>query len=171
MFSCSRPHYKNCTSLVIGKRVLVHKPLDLAVHLGQLKMIQTKYEYIPKVNVQEQTSQSISIATVLWESWLYIPPTRSCTAKWIWDRSTFSILKPSFDIIMFQDFWKVAQICKKFVAFERKIVFVIVSAQFCKLRAQNCFKRSVNFESKLWFHNFFQKINQTHYLGRLLPQG
>ena len=30
--------------------------------------------------------------------------TKLDTAKWIWDRSIFSIIKPSFDIILFQDF-------------------------------------------------------------------
>ena len=31
---------------------------------------------------------------------------------------------------LFQYFWRFAQICKKFAAFERKIVFFIVSEQF-----------------------------------------
>ena len=31
-------------------------------------------------------------------------------AKWMWDRSIFSIIKPSFDIILFQDLWRFAQI-------------------------------------------------------------
>jgi hypothetical protein len=39
----------------------------------------------------------------------------------------FSILKPSFDMALFQYFWRFAQICKKFAAFPRKIIFVIVS--------------------------------------------
>ena len=55
------------------------------------------------------------------------------TAKWIWDRSIFSIIKPSFDIELFQYFWKFTQICKKFAAYERKIVFVIVSGS-CTLK-------------------------------------
>ena len=53
------------------------------------------------------------------------------TTKWIWDRSIYSIIKPTFDIILFQDFWRFTEICKKFAAFARKIVFVIVSEQFC----------------------------------------
>ena len=28
------------------------------------------------------------------------------TGKWIWDRSIYSIIKPSFGIILFQDFWR-----------------------------------------------------------------
>ena len=52
------------------------------------------------------------------------------TAKWIWDRSIYSIIKPSFDMALFQYFWRFTQICKKFAAFARKIVFVIVSEQF-----------------------------------------
>ena len=32
------------------------------------------------------------------------------TAKWIWDRSIISIIEPSFDIILFQDLWRFAQI-------------------------------------------------------------
>ena len=48
-------------------------------------------------------------------------------AKWIWDRSIYSIIKPSFDMTLFQYFWRFTQICKKFAAFAHKIVFVIVS--------------------------------------------
>ena len=50
------------------------------------------------------------------------------TAKWKWDRSIYSIIKPSFDMTLFQYFWRFTQICKKFAAFAHKIVFVIVSA-------------------------------------------
>ena len=59
--------------------------------------------------------------------------TTKSTAKWIWDRSIYSIIKPKFDIIdiLFQDFWRFAQSCKKLAAFARKIVFVIVFEQFC----------------------------------------
>ena len=39
---------------------------------------------------------------------------KTCTVKWIWDRSIFSIIKPSFDIALFHYFWKFTQICKKF---------------------------------------------------------
>ena len=46
----------------------------------------------------------------------------SFTAKRIRDRSIFSIIKPSFDIILFQDLHRCAQICKKFAAYEGKIV-------------------------------------------------
>ena len=49
---------------------------------------------------------------------------------WIWDRSIYSIIKPSIDMNLFQYFWRFTQICKKFAAFARKIVFVIVSEQF-----------------------------------------
>ena len=35
------------------------------------------------------------------------------TAKWIWDRSIFSIIKSSFDIVLFLDLWRFAQICCK----------------------------------------------------------
>ena len=52
------------------------------------------------------------------------------TAKWIWDRSIYSIIKPSIDMKLFQYFWRFAQICKKFAAFERKMVFLMVSEQF-----------------------------------------
>jgi hypothetical protein len=33
----------------------------------------------------------------------------SCTAKWIWDRSIYSIIKPSFDMTLFQYFWRFTQ--------------------------------------------------------------
>ena len=46
------------------------------------------------------------------------------------DPYTYSIIKPSIDMALFQYFWRFAQICKKFAAFARKIVFVIVSEQF-----------------------------------------
>ena len=39
------------------------------------------------------------------------------TAKWIWDRSIFSIIEPSFDIVLFQDFWRFAQICTDMIWF------------------------------------------------------
>ena len=52
------------------------------------------------------------------------------TAKWIWDISIYSIINPSFDMTLFQYFWRFTQICKKFAAFARKIVFFIVSEQF-----------------------------------------
>ena len=42
----------------------------------------------------------------------------------------WSILEPSFDMTLFQYFLRFAHICKKFAAFERTIVFVIVSKQF-----------------------------------------
>ena len=43
-----------------------------------------------------------------WSSW---SPSKSLenTAKLIWDRSIFSIIKPSFEIILFQDFWRFAR--------------------------------------------------------------
>ena len=44
------------------------------------------------------------------------------TAKWIWDRSIYSVIKPSIDMTLFQYFWKFTQICKKFAAFACKIV-------------------------------------------------
>ena len=34
------------------------------------------------------------------------------TAKWIWDRSISSIIKPLFDIVLFLDLWRFAKICK-----------------------------------------------------------
>ena len=34
----------------------------------------------------------------------------ACTGKWMWDKSIFSIIKPSFDIILFQDLWRFAEI-------------------------------------------------------------
>ena len=37
---------------------------------------------------------------------------------------------PSFDVTLFQYVWRFTQIWKKFAAFARKIVFVIVSEQF-----------------------------------------
>ena len=49
------------------------------------------------------------------------------TAKWIWDRSIYSVIKPSICTTLFQYFWRFTQICKKFAAFAHKIVFVIVS--------------------------------------------
>jgi hypothetical protein len=52
------------------------------------------------------------------------------TAKWIWDRSIYSKIKPSIDMTLFQYFWRFTQICKKFAAFAGKIVFVIASEQF-----------------------------------------
>ena len=55
------------------------------------------------------------------------------TAYSPWDRSIISILEPSFDMALFQYFWRFAQICKKFSAFAHKIIFVIVSEQFCEL--------------------------------------
>ena len=53
------------------------------------------------------------------------------TAKWIWDRSIFSIIKPSFDIILFSRFLKICTDLQAICSIERKIVFVIVSEQFC----------------------------------------
>ena len=47
----------------------------------------------------------------------------------------YLILEPSFDMALFQFFWRFAKICKKFAALECKIVFVIVSEQFFELRA------------------------------------
>ena len=45
-----------------------------------------------------------------------------------------SVIEPSFDILLFQDFWRFAQICKKFAAYELKIVFAIVSEQVASLK-------------------------------------
>ena len=45
----------------------------------------------------------------------------------------FTVIKPSFDIALFQYFCKFTQICKKFAAYERRIVFVIVSGS-CVLK-------------------------------------
>ena len=72
------------------------------------------------------------------------------TDKWIWGRSIYSLFKPSFNIKLFQYFWRFSQICKKFAVFARKIVFVIVSEQFYyrnnnkNLFASKCYKYLTN---------------------------
>ena len=65
------------------------------------------------------------------------------------DRSIHSIIKPTFDIISFQDFWRFAQICKKFAAFARKIVFVIFSEQFCYSNKNNFVSKCCKFLANL----------------------
>ena len=45
------------------------------------------------------------------------------TAKWIWDRAIYSIIKPSIDMTLFWYFWRFTQICTKFAAFACEIVF------------------------------------------------
>ena len=50
-----------------------------------------------------------------------------CTAKWIWDRSIFSIIEPSFDIVLFQDLWRFAQICTDMLA---KLFLVLLLNKF-----------------------------------------
>ena len=57
-----------------------------------------------------------------------------------WDWSIISILEPSFDMTLFHYFWRFAQICKKFAAFARKIVFVIFSVvKLCRSNNKNNF--------------------------------
>ena len=76
------------------------------------------------------------------------------TAKWIWDRSIFSIIKPSFDIILFSRFLKICTDLQAICSIERKIVFVIVSEQFCIHMLQISCKSSEILEQchvKWWF--------------------
>ena len=54
-------------SQVIGKWVLLHNPSLLTVHIGQWKMMQSTSVW--KVNVPEQSSQSMSICRDFWKTW------------------------------------------------------------------------------------------------------
>ena len=52
----------------------------------------------------------------------------SYTAKWIWDRSIYSMI--SIDMTLFQYFWRFTQIGKKFAEFARKIVLLLFLNNF-----------------------------------------
>ena len=52
-----------------------------------------------------------------------------CLNEWMWDRFIFFIVKPSFEIILFQTGFM--KNCTDLQRYERKIVFLIVSEQFC----------------------------------------
>ena len=69
-------------------------------------------------SMYQKKAQNLDLYTIFVDVYLIV--------KWIWDRSISSRVKPSFDMPLFQYFWRFTQICKKFAAYERKIVFVIV---------------------------------------------
>ena len=55
------------------------------------------------------------------------------TAQWIWSRSIFSLIKPSFDITVLQYFWKFTQICKKIAANAKLFLLLFLGVASLKL--------------------------------------
>ena len=73
-------------------------------HLNLLTQV-FKSHFLLKSKSSQMTKR---LKKISWKLLLWIK--RIDTAKWIWDRSIFSIIKPSFDIILFPGLWRFAQI-------------------------------------------------------------
>ena len=58
-------------------------------------------------------------------------------AKWMWDRSIFSIIKPSFDIILFQDLWRFE--CKIFSCYCLRTILRVAHVKLFRNNSKNNF--------------------------------
>jgi hypothetical protein len=69
------------------------------------------------------SAHALAILKVIWYNvW--------CADEWIWGRSIYSIIKPSFNMTLLQYFWRFTQICKKFEVTFAKLFLLLFLSNF-----------------------------------------